>query len=198
MQGGKILKFKKRYRIESSRLRSWDYASPGWYFVTICTKQMKPFFGRIDQGCPVYNDLGQIANQYLSEIPWHHTNAAIDEFIVMPNHIHGIIVLVETLQATSLRATSKHASPQHATSKHTTLPSGSTMSSISPRKGSLGVIVRSYKSAVTHWARKNGNPDFAWQPRFYDHIIRNDASLSRIRTYIQFNPMKWEKDKFFG
>ncbi len=171
------MKFKNKYRIESARLRSWDYTSPGWYFVTVCTKQMKPFFGEIDQGSPILIEIGQTAYQYWSEIPKHHNNTTIDEFIVMPNHIHGIIVIVETLHATSL--------PRLI------------MSSISPRKGSLGVIVRSYKSAVTRWARKNGHPDFAWQPRFYDHIIRNEDALSRIRSYIQNNPEKWEHDKYF-
>jgi putative transposase len=156
------MKFKNKYRIESARLRPWDYSSPGWYFVTVCTKQMKPYFGRIDQGFPILSELGQTAYQYWSEIPQHHHNTKIDEFIVMPNHIHGIIIIVETLHATSLPP--------------------STMSSISPLQGSLGVIVRSYKSAVTRWARSNGLPDFAWQLCFYDHIIRNDDSLSRIRT----------------
>ncbi len=171
------MKFKDRYRIESARLHSWDYASPGWYFVTICTKQTKPYFGRIDQESSILNELGQTAHQYWAAIPHHHNNTAIDEYIVMPNHIHGIIIIVETLHATSLRP--------------------SPMSSISPRTGSLSVIVRSFKSAVTRWARKNDYPNFAWQPRFYDHIIRNETALSRIRTYIQNNPQRWEVDRYF-
>ena len=71
------------------------------------------------------------------------------------------------------------------------------MSSISPRKGSLDVIIRSYKSAITRWARQNDYPNFAWQPRFYDHVIMNENSLSRIRTYIRNNPHKWEVDRYF-
>ena len=177
------MKFKNRYRIESARLRSWDYSSPGWYFVTVCTKRMKPYFGKIDQVSSSLSELGQTVNQFWSEIPQHHKNIAIDEFIVMPNHIHGIIIIVETLHATSLQSMS-----QQTTSLHPT------RSSISPRKGSLGVIIRSFKSAVTRWARMNGHPNFAWQPRFYDHIIRNEDSLSRIRIYIQNNPLKWEND----
>ncbi len=166
------MKFKGRYRIDSARLSSWDYSSPGWYFVTVCTKQMKSYFGRIDQGSSILNKLGQTVYKYWSEITQHHNNTSIDKFIVMPNHVHGIIVIVETLHATSL--------PR------------SKMSSISPRKGSLGVIIRSFKSAVTRWARKNAYPNFAWQPRFYDHIIRNDDSLSWIRSYIQNTPQDWE------
>ena len=176
------MKFKRKYRIVYARLRSWDYASPGWYFVTICTKQLKPYLGKIGEGLLILNELGQITYQYWSEIPQHHTYVTIDEFIVMPNHIHGILILAETLTVETLHAASLLSS---------------TMSSISPRRGSLGVIIRSFKSAVTRWARKNGHPNFAWQPRFYDHIIRNEDALSRIRTYIQNNPMKWEHDNYF-
>ncbi len=142
------MKFKNRYRIESARLSYWDYSSPGLYFVTVCTKFFEPYFGKIDRGFSLLNELGQTVFQYWSEIPQHHKNIAIDEFIVMPNHIHGIIVIVETLHATSLQSTSL-------------LP---TMSSISPRKGSLGVIIRSFKSGVTRWARMNSYPNYAWQP----------------------------------
>ena len=177
------MKFNSRWRVESARLRSWDYSSPGWYFVTVCTKNMKPNLGRIDQGFPILNELGQTVYQYWTEIPQHHSNTAIDEFIFMPNHVHGIIIIVEAFPVETLPATSLRPSP---------------MSSISPRKGSLGSIIRSLKSAVTRWARTNGRPDFAWQPRFYDHIIRNEDSLSRIQMYIKNNPQKWENDKYYG
>ncbi|MEA1978973.1 MAG: transposase [Chloroflexota bacterium] len=181
------MKFKSRYRIESARLRLWDYTSPGWYFVTVCTKQFNIYFGKIDHGGIIMNDLGQTANQYWADIPEHHDNTAIDEFIVMPNHIHGIIIIAETLGVDT-----SHVETLHATS----LPSP-TRPSISPPKGSLGVIVRSFKSVVTRWARMNGYPNFAWQPRFFDHIIRNEDALSQIRIYIQNNPQKWENDKYF-
>jgi len=181
------MKFKSKYRIESARLRSWNYASSGWYFVTVCTKQLKPYFGNIDQAVTNMNDLGRTANQYWFDIPKHHEYTAIDEFVVMPNHIHGIIAIAETLDIDASRVETLHA---------TSLRSP-TRSSISPRKGSLGVIIRSYKSAVTRWARMNGYPNFAWQPRFFDHIIRNEDALSRIRTYIQNNPQKWEFDKYY-
>jgi len=181
------MKFKSKYRIESARLRSWDYASSGWYYVTVCTKQLKPYFGKIDHAVSIMSNLGQAAYQYWSDIPQHHNNTEIDEFVVMPNHIHGIIVIAETLDIDT-----SHVETLHATS----LPSSS-RSSISPRKGSLGVIIRSLKSAVTRWARMNGYPNYAWQPRFFDHIIRNEDALSRIRIYIQNNPQKWEIDKYY-
>jgi REP element-mobilizing transposase RayT len=169
------MKFKRKYRIESARLRSWDYSFPGWYFVTICTKQLKPYLGKIDEGCLVLNELGLTTYQYWSEIPQHHNNSAIDEFIVMPNHIHGILILVETLHVETSHAETLPVETLHATS----LPS-STMSSISPRKGSLGVIVRSFKSSVTRWARTHNHPHFAWQLRFYDHIETPHWGVSSI------------------
>jgi REP element-mobilizing transposase RayT len=115
----------------------------------------------------------------------------------MPNHVHGILILVETPRAETLHVETLQAETVRVeTLPATSLPS-STMSSISPQKGSLGVIIRSFKSAVTRWARIHGHPNFAWQPRFYDHIIRNEVALSRIRTYILNNPMKWENDRYF-
>lgn len=71
------------------------------------------------------------------------------------------------------------------------------MEEISPKKGSLGSIVRSYKGAVTRWSRQNGHPDFAWQPRYYDHVIRDDESLDAIRRYIRANPLRWQEDRFY-
>jgi len=186
------MKFKNKYRIVSARLRPWDYSSPGWYFVTVCTKRMKQSFGRIDQGFPILSELGQTAYQYWSEIPQHHHNTKIDEFNVLPNHIHEIIIIEDTLDTEMSHIETLHVETLHATSLRP-----SPMSPISPRQGSLGVIVRSFKSVVTRWARKNDYPNFAWQPRFYDHIIRNENALSRIRTYIQNIPQKWEVDCYF-
>jgi REP element-mobilizing transposase RayT len=72
------------------------------------------------------------------------------------------------------------------------------MSAMSPKSGSVSVIVRSYKSAVTRWCHQHGHDDFAWQPRFHDHIIRNQVSLERIRAYVQSNPAKWQEDCYFA
>ena len=69
------------------------------------------------------------------------------------------------------------------------------MSAISPAKGTLSVIIRTYKAAVTTWARRNGHPEFAWQSLFYDHVIRSKSDIERIRNYIQLNPAKWTLDR---
>jgi len=110
----------------------------------------------------------------------------IDAYIIMPNHIHGIVVIdcphnVET---------------RHVASLHQPTQSTDKSNKFAPLKpGSLQAIVHAYKSSVTRWCRKNGRDYFAWQPRFYDHIIRADGSLERIREYIINNPAKWEDDK---
>jgi REP element-mobilizing transposase RayT len=108
----------------------------------------------------------------------------LDAFVIMPNHVHGIVVIVETLQCnvSTPMATATRA-PNHP------------MAQISPTAGSLGAIIRSYKSAVSRWCAKNGPTEFAWQTRFYDHIIRSERDLQRIRRYITDNPAKWESDR---
>jgi putative transposase len=179
---GDMVLFKNKYRIESTRLKGWDYRSTGYYFVTICTQNREHFFGEVADGIIRLSSIGETAARFWAEIPSHHTRVELDEFIVMPNHVHGIIVIVaavETLPVETLRATSLR-DPK--------------MSAISPKAGSLSAIVRSYKSAVSRWAGENGIAFFEWQSRYYDHIIRDEKSFKQIRQYIIDNPVKWESD----
>ena len=168
--------FKNKYRIESARLKGWDYRNPGYYFVTIVTKRRNHYFGRVAGDDVRLSAVGEIAAQCWAENPQHHAGIELDEWIIMPNHVHGIIVLVETVQCT----VSTVAKNQ--------------MAAISPKTGSLSVAVRSFKSAVTKFAHKAGH-EFGWQERFWDHIIRDEAELNRIRNYIRANPSKWENDQ---
>lgn len=174
--------FKNKYRIESARLKEWDYRNVGYYFVTICTSNRRHYFGQILDGEMHLSALGEIATCYWQEIPQHHAHVELDEFVVMPDHVHGIVVIREKIVETF------HVKTFHGTSLRK-------MSAISPKRGSLGVIIRSYKSAVSRWAGLNGYQDFVWQPRFYDHIIHNDESLNKIRRYISNNPEGWAVDK---
>src|SRR5258708_33203920 len=107
-------KYQNKYRIPSARLQTWDYGSNAAYFTTICTTNREHFFGEIMNGIMQLSEIGKIANQFWIEIPNHFPFVILDEFIVMPNHIHGIIVIdrpvtppVETLHATSLQPSSK-------------------------------------------------------------------------------------------
>ena len=177
--------FRNKYRIGSIRYRGFDYSSPGKYFITICTKNKLPYFGKIENGIMILSDLGLIANKCWREIPCHFPFIKLDEFIIMPDHLHGIIIIIEKINIDVVQTL-------HATFvQQIEFPNGKNdkMSSISPKTGSLGSVIRSYKSAVSNDAHKI-NYGFAWQPRFYDHIIRTNTELNRIRKYIQKNPEK--------
>ena len=166
-------------RRTSPRLQTWDYRFPGWYFVTICSHSMNHFFGSISSSGILLSQVGEIAKTYWLEIPSHFENVEIDEFVVLPNHVHGILIL---------QSDNVH---DHS------VANGSNESPTLPLPKSLSSLIRSYKSVVTRWARANGYSTFAWQPRFYDHIIRDEEDLRRIRKYIRENPLKWELDEYF-
>lgn len=119
----------------------------------------------------ILNDIGKQVENYWKEIPTHYKKTELDYYVIMPNHIHGIIITneVETGHAPSLQM----------------------------QGPTLGNIVGSFKSAVSKWAHKNNYNNFHWQSRFYDHIIRNENDLRRIREYIKNNPLKWELDEYF-
>jgi putative transposase len=163
--------YKNKFRVESSRLKDWDYSTPWWYYVTLCTKDMYCWFGEIKKGRIFLNDLGEIVEHILKEIPEHYVAVELDHYVIMPNHFHGIIIIndVETGHAPSLQI----------------------------KQPTLGNVIGSFKSALTKWARQNGHSYFKWQTRYYDHIIRNENDLRGIRTYIQNNPLKWEIDEYY-
>ncbi|RUR86034.1 transposase [Chlorogloeopsis fritschii PCC 9212] len=174
-------KFQDKYRVESLRLPNRDYAANGWYFVTICTRDRTCFFGDVVAEKIQLSDIGQIAQQYWAEIPSHFEHTDIDTYIIMPNHVHGIVVIdrppnVETRNFASLQS--------EETNKFGPL-----------KPGSLQAVIHAYKASVTRWCRKNSQEHFSWQPRFYEHIIPADDSIDRIREYIANNPFKWEDDK---
>jgi|WetSurMetagenome_2_1015567.scaffolds.fasta_scaffold227713_2 putative transposase len=173
--------FNNKYRIESARLKGYDYSSPGEYFVTICTGSMIECFGDVMYGEMKRNDVGEIAHQMWMNIPNHHEHAMLDEFIVMPNHVHGIVVLCEN---------------DHVRDAINRVSTGGTTKSKNPMlmRQSLPYIIRQYKGRVSFEIHKT-NPDFFWQPRFYDHIIRDEKGLNAIREYIKNNPAQWEYDR---
>ena len=163
-----------RYRIPSARWATWDYGSNAPYFVTICTKQLIPHFGSIKNRTIHYTQLGNHAVQCWQAIPDHFPFAILDAFVVMPNHVHGIIVINK---------------PQNEQKEWQTNQFG-------PQSQNLASIVRGYKVAVTI-ASRSFAPLFEWQPRYHDHVIRNEKSLHRIRHYINTNIENWEADRFY-
>lgn len=194
-------KFRSKYRIESARLKNWDYSSNGMYFITICTGNREHFFGEIVNDEMFLNDVGKIANQCWSEIPEHFQNVELGEFVIMPNHVHGIIIIdkpgaiVETLHATSLPTPPKP--PGQSKSRPAIVHKNELMAEISPKPNSVSAIIRSFKSAVTRLSKPLCEK-FEWQTRFHDHIIRTNDDFIRISNYIVNNPANWKEDKFFN
>lgn len=191
-------KFQNKYRIASARLPEWDYGWNAPYFVTICTKDRECFFGEIVNGKMNLSKTGVIADLMWYEIKNHAKDIELGEFIVMPNHVHGII----TLNGNDERPTiipngNDDRSPvetRHALSLPPKNPAQQRFQN--QGKNTLSSIVGGYKSAVTKHANRL-KLDFAWQPRFYDHIIRDAQSFQTISNYILNNAQNWSEDKFF-
>ena len=199
--------YNNKYRIPSARHSTWDYRWQAAYFITICTHNKVHFFGEIINGKMRLSPVGAIADLLWHEIPKHTTaNIELGEFVVMPNHIHGILILhgddgdigndgdapndVQTSEVETLRATSLQQWDQDRQREKSKF-----MSDISPKSNSISTIIRSYKSAVTKHANRL-QFDFKWQARFHDHIIRNPESFQRISNYIKNNPLNWTQDRF--
>ena len=187
-------KFQNKYRIPSTRLQTWDYGTNGAYFITICTQNREHFFGTIQNDNMQLSEIGKLAEQYWMEIPNHFSFIELGNFVVMPNHVHGILI-INKIDVPTLSIT-KSVETRHClvstTETNTTI--GQTRFQ-NQGKNTISSIVGSYKSIVTKMARQI-NTNFGWQSRFHDHIIRNSKSFDTIQNYIFENPMNWNNDKF--
>ena len=201
-------KFRNKYRGQSTRLQRWNYGWDAAYFITICTKGREWYFGEVVNGAMQLSPVGIIADELWYEIRNHAKNVELGEFVVMPNHIHGIIILNGNKIPWTIdpendpsEMDDETVGPRHALAQHA-LPQPSTDSEKTvgqqrfqnQGKNTISSIVGSYKSAVTKRAHRS-NHNFAWQPLFYDHVIRNENSFQRIANYIRNNPVNWKEDK---
>jgi putative transposase len=187
------------------RLRNFDYNSECSHYVTLCTKDRKWFFGEMSDGKMKYSPVGVIADYFWTNIPNHFPHVVLDEFIIMPNHIHGIIKLDYSIKRTYHGETSSGTYPirtchgMSQLSNPNQIPDPRELGQIQynkfgcPVSGSVSMIINHFKSAVKRWCNNNGYELFLWQPRFYDHIINNRKDLCRIRSYIKNNPAKWKE-----
>jgi putative transposase len=190
---------------KSIRNKSHDYSKGGCYFITTNTRGSLCLFGKVNSGGVILNELGKAVQRFWLEIPTHFGNVEIDEFVVMPNHIHGILHIdcrvricpssdgtvmtcqffdgtVMTCPDRTVYATCPYLTNQTYTPNHFG----------AQRKGSLGIIIGQFKAAVTRWAKENGQGGvFDWLPRYNDRIVRNNEELIAIRNYIRNNPGKW-------
>ncbi len=158
----------------SIRFKGYDYTQAGLYFITICCQNRACLFGEIENGKMMLNDAGAIANDCWLNIPTHFPNAILHEYVIMPNHVHGIIELVG---ANNYSPDTNHHSPLRSPSK------------------TVGSVVRGFKIGVTKWMRQNTDTYHIWQRNYWEHIIRDDISYENISQYIINNPTKWNNDK---
>ncbi len=185
------------HKRRSIRLKDFDYGQEGLYFITICCQNREHLFGEIVEGEMQLNDIGRVAEQCWNAIPKHFENVSLHSFVIMPNHVHGIIEIITNVGA-------KHFSPENNEhwAKHFSFENDEHWSKdISPLpKGTsktIGSIVRGFKIGVTKWARQNTDIYQVWQRNYHEHIIRNENSYYRISEYIENNPKKWEDDCFY-
>jgi REP element-mobilizing transposase RayT len=166
-----------KHRRRSIRLQGYDYSQAGAYFVTVSTHDKECLFGEIADGEIKLNAFGEVAQASWYELPQHFSYLGLDVFVIMPNHVHGIIVLNGV--------GAQHAAP----------PRGGLRPNV--QAGSLGAVVRSFKSAVSKQINElQGTPGMpVWQRNYYEHVIRNAEELHRIRQYIVNNPLQWALDR---
>ena len=221
--------YQNKYRIETVRRPGWDYARPGYYYVTINTHQRYHFFGEIapllndydingnnvvvethrhaslqqhviyphNDSIPiafrgykkhiVLNPIGRVVAMEWLKTPSIRDYVRLDAWVIMPDHMHGIVVIeknvtVETRSLASLPVTNNRTHKNK----------------FGPQRHNLGSIIRGFKSACTKQIRGNLDSSFGWQPRFHDHIIRNQRELNRIRRYIRINPDQWNDKNGVG
>ncbi|MFA4941840.1 MAG: hypothetical protein WC582_04610 [Patescibacteria group bacterium] len=187
-------KFKNKYRISSPRLKGYDYAQAGYYFITICAKGRICWFGEIKNGEMAKSEIGEIAEKCWLEIPSHFPFVRLEEFIIMPNHIHGIIVIDDDCRdAKSCVSTFNPTNVGDAKSCVSTMWT-KYKNKFGPQSRNLSSIIRGFKIGVKNFSNQS-KIDFLWQNRFYDHIVRNENELNKIRQYIVDNPLKWELDR---
>jgi REP element-mobilizing transposase RayT len=172
--------FLDKYRISSIRRKGHDYTSPGTYFITINTDAKISWFGSVANGIMRLSPIGEIVREEWLKAENLRDNIKLDEWIIMPNHIHGIIKINESPVKTARWAVSPKIKDNINHSRTTTLKSNS-----------IGSIIGQFKSVCTKKIRNRGFRYFKWQNRYYDHIIRNEKELHKIRSYIRLNPKRW-------
>jgi REP element-mobilizing transposase RayT len=171
----------EKHRRQSIRLKGYDYRSPGYYFITICCYKKECFLGNIINNKMILNDWGRIVEKTWHDLPNHNPNVSLDAFIIMPNHIHGIIRLVG--------AGSKPALNMYDGSR-------ADLESAPTKNHSLSEIVRQLKTFSTRRINEKINcvGTKIWQRNYFDHIIRDIKELKLTRQYIKINPHHWDRD----
>ncbi|WCT12750.1 transposase [Mucilaginibacter jinjuensis] len=170
-------RYKNKYRTSSFRKPNWDYGSHGLYFVTICTHERIHYFGEINETCTETQGIvslretpiAEIARQNWLSIPQYHPYIELDEFVLMPNHLHGIVFINR---------------PDKVNWE---------INKFGSQSQNLASIIRGYKSSVKKYATMN-SIDFKWQSKYHDRVIRDEKEYQNITYYIAENPTRWKSD----
>ena len=186
-----VEKFQDQFRVPSARLKNWDYGKNGAYFITICIHNKEFLFGEVveknNHAKFKANKLGELAEIYWLEIVKQFPYVELGNFVIMPNHVHGILIInkpVETRFIASLLNTSSSSSGVIPDNKNPML------------NNSISRIIRWYKGRCSFEIRKI-KKEFSWQSRFYEHIIKDSESFEKIQDYILKNPQTWKEDKYY-
>ena len=200
-------KFNYRFNSKSNRLENYDYSENWWYFITICTKDRQEYFGEIIHWKMILNEIWRELDLEIKNIPTFRKNVSLDEYVIMPNHIHIILFLQNNncrdVPVEHLKGKAEIKNDIGNNMFHRNISTGEKQnfskeyySDISPKKWKLWNVIKLFKSFFTK--NINNSQDkiyFAWQNNYYDRIIRNENELDRIRKYIYENPLKWELEK---
>ncbi|MBI4619200.1 MAG: hypothetical protein HY739_03395 [Desulfobacterales bacterium] len=173
----------EKHHRRSIRLKGYDYSQQGGYYMTIVTQNRECLFGNVADGKMVLNDAGWVAQTCWLEIPNHFPNVHLDAFIIMPNHIHGIIFIIDNEMGKSVGVQNFEPLQRSNQNKYQQIISHS-----------IGSIIRGFKIGVTKWFRHNTDIYTVWQRNYWEHVIRDENELNHIREYIINNPLKWESD----
>lgn len=168
-------------------LTEYDYAQQGAHFVAVCTKGKACLFGNVVGDEMVLNDAGRMVEQCWNAIPEHFPQVGLDYYVVMPNHVHGIlfigdapgIVGAKNFSPVRLSKTSNNIQDQR--------PLGTSKT--------IGSIVRGFKTGITKWMRQHTSMHNVWQRNYFERVIRNERELNGIREYIEKNPLRWALDQ---
>ncbi len=163
-----------------NRLQGYDYSQNGYYFVTTCTKGRVQWFGEIKDDEMQLSRFGQIAKKQWMWLQDQYDSVTLDSFVIMPNHVHGIIVI---------------ENQGHGRDNSRVVPTRAVRDMPTGRHNLLSKTINAFKTTSSKLIRQNGCPEFIWQRSFHDHIIRDETGLNTIREYIEFNPLKWTLDK---
>lgn len=206
--------FAERYKVESSRLKDWDYSSPGIYFVTICTLNMNPFFGKIIDGRMELSKRGLYVDKNIKLIEEKFSYIYLENYIIMPNHVHLLLKIIENdnkrifgcfkdlikekngneiEKQNDIGEMSRDGINAVSTNKN-----GSIIKKHNQmRENGLPRIIQWIKGKSTFEIRKELNTFFAWQTRYYDEIIMDNSRYVIVKNYIKNNLINWEKDKLY-